>query len=803
MKTKIKLISVIVFIATHCSSFGQLQKANQYFDLFQFAEAIPLYQKIIKNGSEKNRNEAIVRIADCYRLINNPLEARSWYARAVENPENLPINYLYLGNSQCKLENYADAKKSFEKYSQLVPDDPKGKLYAGFCDWAIENKNVVSGIMEIKNMKSMNTQWSDFCPVFYKNGIVFTSDRILNYKTDLPFNWTSNDYLDLYFCSPKYYQDFWTEMTEPKLMAEQYEQIYHDGPIVFSKDGTKVIISRTDRKKVTTTKDHFKTHMVKLFYADIKTGEEPKFKSFFLNSDEYSVTHPTLSPDARTMIFSCDKPGGEGESDLYSCEWINDSWSEPENLGSLINTIANEMFPTMVNDTILVFASDGHLGYGGMDLFISYKKNNEWTEPKNMMKPINSSYDDFGILLFDDLETGYFCSNRLGGEGLDDIYAFRNFEIARPAEKIEEEINPAVAIGYVKDKITLQPITQATVFLLNPQNGKVKIMKTNSDGMFTSTIDRPAEYMLKVMQKNYIADCLPWNVDKVEPNGTLNAPRDLLLDKLDLNKTFVLKNIYYDLDKYDIRDDAKPDLDNVIKIMQENPTIIAEISSHTDSRAIAEYNSILSQKRANAAVDYIVLKGAIMPGRMLARGYGESKLTNNCKDGVPCTEEQHQMNRRTEFKVIGYSAPMTTGQFDPARFRDGEIVDLKWLPDYFFQPCNLQVSESPKSVTTPVKDDVTVKKNVVLIKKVDVSTEKLGVPVKEEISTKKVELVTQKPDIAPQDTVKHDFPQYHDIVYGETLFSLAIRYNTTVERLMELNNLKNYTIIAGNKLRLY
>ncbi len=760
MKNSIKLIPIIVLIALQFNSYGQLQRANRYFDLYRFSKAIPLYKKVIAKGPLEKSNEAVVKLADCYRYINNPQEARSWYARAVEIVPVVPVNYLYLGQALRQLESYKDAKAAFEKYAQLVVDDPRGKTYAAFCDWAIKNKYAVSKVLEIKNEEALNTKWSDFSPVIYKDGIVFTSDRVSDAKTDLTYKWTDNDYLDLFLSKPKYFQDYWTDMTEPKTLSNSYEQLYHDGPAVFSKDGKMVIISRTDRKNVKVAKDKIKTHVVKMFFADITDDKNPKFKPFFLNADEYSVAHPTLSPDGKTMIFSSDKPGGFGESDLYMCVWANDNWTNLVNLGQKINSLGNEVFPTMVNDTTLLFASDGYAGFGGLDIFISNKKGGEWTEPRNLMKPINSSWDDFGILFFEDMKHGFFSSNRPGGKGLDDIYAFRNFGIADPENA--DTLNKALISGYVKDKSTGQPIDQATVFLLNPQTGKVKILKTNPEGLYKTTVDRPAEYLVKAMQKNYIFDCLPWNISKIEPNKNMIAPRDLLLDKLDMNKTFVLNNIYYDLDEYFIREDAKPELNKVIKIMQDNPALIAELSSHTDSRASFSYNNTLSTNRANAAVDYIVSNGGILPGRLLARGYGEYRLTNNCKDGVTCSEEEHQLNRRTEFKVLGFSTPTNRGQFDPTKFVDGEVIDIKFLPDFFFDPCDLKVSESP----------------------LDVSGKRTYVT--------KYQQPVQKISV----------PAYHIVAKGETLYSIAKMYGMTVDKLKTLNGIQDDKIIPGQKLKL-
>jgi outer membrane protein OmpA-like peptidoglycan-associated protein/LysM repeat protein/tetratricopeptide (TPR) repeat protein len=771
MKNKIKFLPILVLIALQFNSYGQINKANRYFDLYRFTEAIPLYKKVIAKN-KADITEATTRLADCYRLVNDPQDAKVWYTKVVENTGAAPISYFYLGQSLCQLKSYTEAKNTFEKYGQLVPDDPRGKQYAGFCDWAAKNKYAVSKLLEVKNARGLNTKWSDFSPVPYRDGIVFTSDRITSYKTDLTYKWTNNAYLDLYTSNPQYLGDFWSDMNQPKPLSFKYDEIYHDGPVIFSNDGKKVAISRTDRKKVhSTSKSKFKTHVVKIFYANMESGKNPKFIPFYLNNDDYSVAHPALSADGNIMIFSSNKPGGKGASDLYMVTMFNGSWSPAINLGNKINSLGNEVFPYLMNDSTLLFASDGHAGFGGLDIYISFKKDTTWTEPQNLMQPINSSFDDFGILLFNDLKSGFFSSNRPEGTGLDDIYAFRGLELGNIAKEVTKQDTMYVATisGYVKDKTSGLPIDQATVFLLNPQDGKVKILKTDPNGLYKTTVNRPAEYLVKAMQKNYIADCEPWDIAKIEPNKEMQAPRDLMLDKLDMNKSFVLKNIYYDFNKYFIRDDAKADLNKVIKIMQENPAIIAELSSHTDSRASFEYNNVLSQNRANSAVDYIVSNGGILPGRLLARGYGEYRLTNKCSDGVTCTEEQHQLNRRTEFKVIGMNSGSMQGQFDPTKFIANETLDIRTFPDFFFEPCDAEISQSPR----------------------DVSNGQYEVPIQQ----KKVVSIQQ--NNTPQKA-----PEYHIVKYGETVYGIAKMYGMPIERLVKLNNIKDYTIIPGQKLKL-
>jgi len=280
------------------------------------------------------------------------------------------------------------------------------------------------------------------------------------------------------------------------------------------------------------------------------------------------------------------------------CQREGDSWGKPINLGPTINTKENEMFPGINNDGTLYFSSEGHAGFGALDIFESKKINGNWATPVNMQRPINSSYDDFAIAFTPGSKTGFFSSNRTGGVGNDDIYVFKNIEPPLPA----------FISGIVKDKASMQPLAGATVFLLNPETGKVKVVKTKADGTFSALIDKPASLTIKAMMPNFIADCTPVAVPEIKPGTTTNIPRELLLDKLEIQKTFKVNNIYYDFDKSNIREDAKPELDKLVQIMKEN-AINVELASHTDSRGSAAYNEKLAQRRAESAVKYIVGKG--------------------------------------------------------------------------------------------------------------------------------------------------------------------------------------------------
>jgi outer membrane protein OmpA-like peptidoglycan-associated protein len=341
-----------------------------------------------------------------------------------------------------------------------------------------------------------------------------------------------------------------------------------------------------------------------------------------------------------------------------------------------VNTSEEEMFPTMQSDDVLYFSSNGHPGYGALDIFKTTNKNGSWTTPVNLHMPINSSFDDFAIAFAKPDKNGFFSSNRPEGVGSDDIYAF----------KFVEPVLPAYISGLVKDKSTMLPIAGATVFLFDPSTGKIKVLKTNADGMYKSDVDKQGDYIVKGMMPNFIADCTPFPLALLKPGTTSLAPRDLLLDKLTINKTFSIENIYYDFDKFKIRDDAKPELDKLVTIMKENPVSV-ELGSHTDSRGSIAYNDKLSQKRAESAVNYIVNSG-IEKTRITAKGYGEHLLINKCADGIKCTSAEHQFNRRTEFKVTSITVPaVNQDQFDPSIYIDGQQLDSKILPVDFFGKC--------------------------------------------------------------------------------------------------------------------
>ena len=701
------LISLVAFVPL---SQAQLSKADKLFRLYQYAEAIPLYMKVVqKDRDPEHVSKATTRLADCYRFMHDVDQANEWYAKAIGLGQVDPINYLYYGQTLQSKGDYVNAQEAFLKYSQLIPGDLRGSIYASACDLP-EKWDRLHPAFEIKNIPSINSKWSDFGPAYYKDGLVITSDRKENNIDQSTYGWTNSNYLDMYLAKPANPENPYSEMKEVNSFSKKLNQPYHDGPASFSADFNTIYLTRTYKDR-TSTKDHIQSHLLKIFYAQTNGDTWSDEIPFFLNSEDYSVTHPSLSPDGNTIYFSSDMPGGFGASDLWCCTWEDDKWGAPINLGEKVNSFGDEVFPFSMNDSTLYFASDGLQGYGGLDIFVTKKKDGIWQTPVNLKKPVNSSYDDFSFIIDSTNQHGYFSSNRPGGVGSDDIYAFKrltlkkselaqNAAILNPGDSTLASANgngtvvppgtgpsnqkpePFFVSGYVKDKNSLSPAVGATVCLLNSKTGIVKVLHTDVNGFYKTTVDKNGSYLIKAILQNYISDCLILPPVTSDTATRLNAPNDLLLNKLEINKVFKLNIIYYDFDKWDIRPDAAIELDKLVKIMKENPISI-ELASHTDSRGSERYNMKLTQKRAESAVQYIIQKG-IEPSRIKAKGYGETRLTNRCADGVPCSEEEHQANRRTEFTVTEFNAPSAINRFDMSKLNAGDEISVSMLDKDFF-----------------------------------------------------------------------------------------------------------------------
>lgn len=711
------LVLLIAFILAGTVAQAQINQADKLFKSYSYSLAIPQYLKIAQKPGDPDRNYAIVRLADCYRLINDQLNAKAWYAKAVKLPNSESINWFYYGRALQSAQEYDKAKMAFEKYDYLNPDDSRGKSYAAFCDQVLSLEDKPANF-EIKHFNSINSPQSDFGPAFFGDGIVFVSDRRQNFLESKKYEWTNSNYLDMYFATPKYLDEFFQDMNPPKPFSDKFNQTYHDGPATFARHDSLIYLTRATRGKEGKDADNYRTDRLKIFWAAYN-GTWSKTEPFFMNSDDYSVGHPSLTPNGDTIYFVSDKPGGFGGTDIYSCVWENGAWSQPVNLGESVNSFGNEMFPAIIGHQ-LYFASDGFAGFGGLDIFRSTFSDGKWSKAENLGQPINSPFDDFAMVLDSEGKKGFFSSNRPGGLGSDDIYACKRIDtnkkktnaadqqaVAKNQVPCPPKDTLAVMIsGKVKDRMTQKPLQGATVFLLNTQTGKAKVLKTDANGMFKAMGTKGILYVAKGMQNNYIADCLNFKIETTDTARTASIPRDLQIEQLELNKIisvnhldYSIENIYYDFNKWFIRPDAARELDKLVQVMKENPVTI-ELGSHTDSRGSKEYNLDLSQKRAESAVRYIVLQG-IDASRITAKGYGESQLVNHCSDGVACTAQEHQANRRTEFKVTGFTKTDAGSMYDMDKFKDQEEIPVYLLDQNFFIDCLQDRRIAPASQAKP------------------------------------------------------------------------------------------------------
>ena len=701
-KRFIVLLLVFAFAGTLVQA--QINQADKLFKSYSYSMAIPLYLKVAQNPKDANYNYAVVRLADCYRLVNDQLNAKAWYAKAVTLPNSESINWFYYGEALRCAQEYDLAKEAYLTYASLNKDDLRGADFAAFVD-EIPRLNDIPASFEIKNVPVLNSERSDFGPAFYNGGVVFVSDRRQNFMDNKKYEWTSFNYLDLFFATPRYLEEYFQEMNEPKAFTGKFNQTYHDGPATFARHDSLIYFTRTDKGKEEKDADNFRTDRLKIFWSKYN-GSWSKTEAFFLNSDNFSVGHPVLTPDGNTLFFVSDMPESIGGTDIFTCKWNGREWDQPVNLGPEVNSTGDEMFPSISGDN-LYFASNGIAGFGGLDLFRSSVTDGKWSKAENLGQPINSSFDDFAMILDPRSKKGFFSSNRPGGLGSDDIYACRLVD-SKPKKKsdllaAETDSLTTTITGFVKEKQTLKPMPGSTVFLLNTQTEKVQVIKTDADGRFTALISKGVFYVVKGMENNYVSDCINFKFETTDTSRFVDTPRDLLLDRLEVNKIFSVNNldhsietIYYDFDKWFIRSDAEKELDRLVQLMKENPVSV-ELGSHTDSRGSREYNIDLSQKRAESAVRYIVLQG-INASRISAKGYGESQLMNECSDGVPCSPAKHQANRRTEFKVTGFLESEANSVYDMSKFKGDEEIPSYLFDRDFFINC-LQEKKMAKYTT--------------------------------------------------------------------------------------------------------
>jgi outer membrane protein OmpA-like peptidoglycan-associated protein len=599
------------------------------YNRLAYSKAILNFEKYLM---KHDKGDAQIKLANSYRLMNDISNAEKWFSRVVMLPESEPINMFYYAKLLMNLEKYDEAAVWFTSYLKKEPDDFVAEMLLASCK-SVNTFKKDTSLFTVKEA-SIPEVASAFGEVPYKEGIIFTADKVV-FKNSDTYDWTGRSYLGIYY-SAKDHSGKWMS---PMMLKGNVNGDYHEGPACFTKDGNVVFFTRSNYlKKHKLAKSSKSENNLKIYRGELVGENWTNITELPFNSTEYSCGHPNLSPDGKTLYFISDMPGTMGGTDIYKSVFDGTNWSKPQNLGSVINTSGNEMFPYMHNDGTFYFSSDGHSSLGGMDVLMTSFNGEKWLQVENLNYPLNSSKDDFAYTLNKDGKTGYISSNR-------DNFTDKIFEITKNDPTF-------ILSGHVsqKGKSTIS-IDSAVVEIYNQTEKTRQMLLTDKNGNYKMKLKVNSEYEVRCWKPMYFTVTKPHLFCMVERKLSENFVANFVLDQIIIEKPIVLDNIYYDLDKWDIRPDAAMELDRLVQVLEKNPKIQIELSSHTDSRAGDQYNLVLSDKRAKAAVQYIISKG-IDAKRMKWKGYGESKLVNNCKNDVPCTEEEHQKNRRTEFKVI-------------------------------------------------------------------------------------------------------------------------------------------------------
>lgn len=631
-----KLLTLITVLMLGQFTNGQqrsLEKANQKYEEYSFRPAIDIYKKVLDKGYESP--EILQRLGNSYYFNADYAEAAEVYETLVEKYDSvLTPDYLF---------RYAQTLKTLGQY------DKSSEVMARFADVAAKSGverpqeedymakiEANSGRYDVESFP-YNSEHSDFAPSFYEGSLVFASDRDTGNLARYRHTWNSKDFLDLY------------EVKDSSVikLPGTVNTRFHESTSVITKDGNTMYFTRNNFLDGKKYKDANGTINLKIYQAQKVEGEWTNIIELPFNSDSYSVAHPMLSPDEKQLYFASNMPGTRGQSDLFKVSIVGDgTFGPPINLGSTINTEARETFPFITADDVLYFSSDGHPGLGGLDVFATKIAFSDYDQPiVNVGKPINGQYDDFSFIIADDKE-GYFASNREDGSGDDDIYGFSETQPLQ-LDCIQD------VTGTVRDRISNEVLVGATVMIIDEANQEVSSTITDSKGEYVLDLDCNKGNFVRALMEGYVPseEYLPKSFGKPRIVD-FYLERDVVTGGFgdDLTKLLQLSTIYFDLNKFEIRPDAEVEIQKVIVAMEKYPSLRIKVNSHTDSRGNDAYNLWLSRKRAESTVNYMISKG-IAADRLSYQGYGEQKLMNECEDGVYCTREKHQQNRRSEFII--------------------------------------------------------------------------------------------------------------------------------------------------------
>ncbi len=645
MKHSLYIIVLFLFVENLSAQRIMLQKAEENYETYAYVDASEIYEAVVNSGFY---NEDILKkLGNSYYFRAEYRKAFPHYARLFRIAENLePEYYVRYAHSLKSVKRYTEADAILQEFHDLVATDSRGKL-------AVEDPDYLGKSRQNSNkfqvgITAINSKSSDYGSSFYLNKVVFTSARDTGGLKNRVHKWTNTAFTKMYMADmhPRT-----KELSNVREFAPELSTKYHESTPTFTPDGKRMFFTRNNFFNNEKKANNEGVTLVNIYEAVYRNGTWVELGVLPFCSNEYSTAHPTIDPSGKFMYFASDREGTLGKSDLYKVALLsNGNFGEPQHLGNLINTEGRESYPFMSPDGKLYFASDGHPGLGGLDIFVAIPNDEgNFVQVLNLGEPINSNYDDFGILLEED-QTGFFTSNRSNGR-------YKNDNIYRIKKGWDIQYNCQRKLKiFVEDRMTEKRLANANIKIYDQHMKLLEETQTNAKGeVYAKVVECGGKYYVRAGKSGY--ETKEQSIILQDSDGT-----DLILLALkermkeikkgtDLAKVLEIERIYFDLDKWNIRPDAVVELRKIVEIMKKYPEMKIEIGSHTDSRASFEYNETLSQNRASSTRSWIIAQG-IEAHRITAKGYGESRLVNECADGVPCSEAKHQQNRRSEFIIL-------------------------------------------------------------------------------------------------------------------------------------------------------
>ena len=628
-----KIISI--FIITLLSSAiltaqsNETKRADKHFNKYEFVEAATDYLKLVTDG--KADTYVYSQLAESYFNVFNTVEAEKWYAVALETSSEPEMVYNY---SQMLKANgkYEESNTQLDLFASMRPADHRATAFR-------ENPNYLPKILEkgkrfnVQNL-AINSEVSDFGGTLKNGKLYITSARNSNRKT---YGWNEEPFLDIYTA----YVNDDGEFQTPSIIEQNINTKYHEGTVSFSPDGNTMYFSRESFYEKVYERDSitkYKISVLNLYKSINQEGQWSEAEALSLNGDSYSVKNPSVSADGKTLYFASDKTGGYGNFDIYSAPIDeNGSVGDATNLGQKLNTEGQEMFPFISANNTLYFSSNGHLGLGGLDVFFAKIVDGKVGPIRNVGIPVNGNADDFAFSINEETEEGFVSSNREGGVGSDDIYSIK---------KIQPICDVLVSVT-VKDHKTGLILVGAAVSIQDADGNIFGTKTSNTEGVVEYIIECNIDTKLVGSKIDYES-----GFTLVDGTSEEEVSADLLLTPIDeiiLANKVILNPIYFDFDKSNINAQAAFELDKLVQLMNKYKSIVLSAESHTDSRGSASYNLSLSERRAMTTAQYVISKG-IDASRITGEGKGETMPSVDC--GGRCTEEEHQLNRRSEFLIL-------------------------------------------------------------------------------------------------------------------------------------------------------